>query len=421
MTVAGARTSRWSRGALLRALPSVAAQAVTAAASLLLQVVALLRLGLAQYGAFAVLLALLVGVTALYTGYVGDSLAVLDRHHADYRVGIATSAFAGWIAGFVLAVALSLLLQPGRPMTAVVYGGLVVCWLARETVRRLFIARLEFGRLLVADLGFLVVTVLVLTGLWGLGSLWGLGDGVGLAVLFAAMAAGSIAALVLGVGLLPAIEVRGLRVGVAGVRAVADFAKWRALQAGLRPLSLLVVRLLVAGLVSLSAVGVLEAARLVVAPLQVVVNGSGSFLLGTFAARERADGQDGPAPGTRRLARSAAWSLGGVIAVVGGVVAVLVGLVAPAVAGVDLGVTAVFGWVAYLVVWAAGLPFVSRLVARRRSREIFEVRLLDSAAGLVIVVLALGLGAGVVVVPWLLAATGAYSVWRLSALAGESS
>lgn len=385
-----------------KAVAPVLAQGITAGTSLLLQIVAVRTLGLAEYGAFALLLALLVSVSALYTGYVGDSLAVLDRHDLDVRASLVTSALGGWSLCLITAIAMSSILRPGEVLLLVVYAAAVVCRLAGETVRRLLIARLEFWSLVGSDTCYLLVTVLVLLGLSA-----GAG-GMSLAVLFGAMAAGALAVVGLGLVQLPSREWRGLRPGTSGMPVVASFATWRALQAGLRPAALLAARLLVANLVSLAAVGLLEAARLVVAPLQVVINGASSFLLGRFAACEH-----GGRHGRRDVTLYATWLL------VAGTVfgGVLLTLLADVLGRLLIGHTTtqalVFAWVVYLAVWAAALPSVTEAVSRRMSREVFLIRLVDSVLGLGAAVLVLILDAGTAAVPWMMALAGLYSVWRV--------
>ncbi|QUH06161.1 hypothetical protein HUO13_23010 [Saccharopolyspora erythraea] len=375
-------------------------QGITAGTSLLLQVVAARVLGLAEFGAFAVFLALLVSASALYTGWVGDSLAVLDRHDPDTRAALVSSAAGGWALFFAAGCGAGLVVGDGGAGTAVVYAAMLVCWLAEETVRRLLMARLRFWQLVVNDACYLVGTVAVLALLAATGE-------ITLASLFGAMCAGACAAVVVGIGQLPRDELRQLRPGLAGMRAVASFAAWRSLQATLRPAALLGSRVLVSGVVSLAAVGVLEAGRLVVAPLQVVINGAGSFLLANFAARQRGGG------GTRLSADRAALLLAGATAVGGTLPAVFAGPLGELLIGQPVDPLLVLGWVAYLTVWAAGLPYVTEAVARRMSRQVFTIRLADSAAGLATAAAVLVLGLGIAAVPWTMACGGVLSAWRL--------
>ncbi|CAM02462.1 hypothetical protein [Saccharopolyspora erythraea] len=375
-------------------------QGITAGTSLLLQMVAARVLGLAEFGAFAVFLALLVSASALYTGWVGDSLAVLDRHDPDTRAALVSSAVGGWALLFAAGCGAGLVVGDGGTVTALAYAAMLVCWLAEETIRRLLMARLRFWHLVVNDACYLAGTVAVLALVAAMGE-------ITLASLFGAMCAGACVAVVAGVGQLPREELRQLRPGLAGMRAVASFAVWRSLQATLRPAAMLGSRVLVSGVVSLAAVGLLEAGRLVVAPLQVVINGAGSFLLAGFAARERGGG------GTRLSADRAALLLAAATAVGGTLPAVFARPLGELLIGQPVEPLLVLGWVAYLTVWAAGLPYVTEAVARRMSRRVFTIRLADSAAGLATAAAVLVLGGGIAAVPWAMACGGVLSAWRL--------
>ena len=81
------------------------------------------------------------------------------------------------------------------------------------------------------------------------------------------------------------------------------------------PAQLLIARIIVLQLVSLAAVGAVEAGRLVVAPIQTVINGAGGFLLSSAAERERR-----PQDTSRRMAERAVLLLV-VITILGGCLA----------------------------------------------------------------------------------------------------
>lgn len=400
-----ARNSR-ARGRVSgKLVASVAAQAIAAATSLALQVIAARSLGLAEFGAFAVLLGLLVSASALFIGYVGDGMAVLDRHQPEIRSALVSSALLIFAGCAAVAVGAVLVLRRAEFWLAVVYAAMVVAWLVRESVRRLLMARLEFGRLVVNDAVYLVAALGTVGGFAAAGT-------VSLFALFSAMALGSLVALAVGVLCLPSSELARLRPGLAGMRELAAFGVWRAAQAMLRPVALLLARVLVGATLSLAAVGVLEAGRLVVAPLQVVINGVGGFLLAAFAARERAG-----AGGSGRLADRA-----GVLLLCGTVLGglgfgLLAGPLGVLMTGGPVDVVLVIGWVLYLGTWAVGLPYVSECVARRHSRAVFVTRLVDSLVGLGLAAVVLLGGGPVVLVPFALAVGGAYSVLRLRVLA----
>lgn len=394
------------RGLVGKALAPVLSQGVTAGTSLLLQVIAARTLGLVEFGAFALFLGLLTSASALYTGYVGDSLAVLDRHDPAVRSSLVSSALAGWVFLFVLGSGAALIVLGGKPTAALIYAVMLVCWMVRDTLRRLLIARLRFWDLVFNDVLYLVITM-VSVGTFAL--LLGRST---LSGIFAAMSCGAVVAALVGVLRLPHRERTRLRPGTKAMRQVASFGVWRCLQAALRPTALLGSRVLVAHLLSLAAVGLLEAGRLVVAPLQVVINGAGSFLLGGFAEGERSGDRT-----AQRHGHYAVWALVATTLVGGGVLSLFAVPLGRLLTGQDVSPLLVFGWVVYLAVWAAGLPYVTEVVARRMSREVFLVRVVDSVVGLVLVAGALLIGGGLSAVPWLMSIGGGYSVWRMRRLA----
>lgn len=388
-----------------KAAAPLISQGINAAGSLLLQIVAARTLGLAAYGTFAVCLALLSAATALYSGYVGDSLAVLERQDKDTRATLCASAIVLLLTAFAVAfgVVFVLLHSPGA---ALVFAVMTVLWLVEETFRRILIARLEFWKLVGNDSGY-NATALIIVGVLLL-----IGQHMTLGRIFAAMAAGAISAVALGLVQVPKAERTNLRPGWAAMRVVATFAAWRSAHAALRPTALLLSKALVIGMISLSAAGVLEAGRLVVAPLQVVINGAGSFLLAGFAA-----GEHGRARRNNRMAKYAVWLLLATTVICGSILALLAGPAGRIMTGRPVSPLLVFGWVAYLTVWAVGLPYISEVVARRHSRAVFLARLVDSVLGLALAGVALKLGGGVAVVPWLMAFGGLYAVWRVVRLA----
>ncbi|SNR52047.1 Membrane protein involved in the export of O-antigen and teichoic acid [Haloechinothrix alba] len=386
----------------------VVAQGLTAGTSLLLQVIAARSLGLAEFGAFALFLALLVSAAAVYTGYVGDSLAVLDRHDPRTRSALATSALAAILLCGATAAGAALVVSGGDAALVIAYPAMLACWLCKESVRRLLIARLQFGELVGNDCVYLLGTLATLGVFRWLA-------GVGLLALFTAMAVGAIGAVATGLARLPRRERSGLRPATGGLRRVASFAAWRSAQAGLRPAALLAARVLVANLLSLAAVGMLEAARLVVAPLQVVINGAGSYLLPRFASAE----SEGMAR-TGRLTTRFVWILSVGTLGAGGVLVALSGPVGALLTGTAVDPLLVLGWVVYLTVWGAGLPYVTEVVARRHSRAVFTARLVDALIGLLLVAVLLATGRGVTAVPWAMALGGVYAVWRVRRLAHDT-
>lgn len=408
MTAGGAlkRVSNLGTAVTKRAAAPMISQGINALGSMLLQAAVAHALGLAALGSFAVGLNLLTTATALYTGYVGDSIAVLDRHDRDTRATLVASALTLYGLAFVIAFGtiFALLRSPGA---ALVYAAMTVLWLMEETFRRILMARLEFWRLVVNDSSYNVVTLVIVAVLI-------LADHhhVTLGRIFAGMAVGAATAVVVGLFQVPRTELAQLRPSWAAMRTVATFAAWRSLHAALRPASLLLSGTLVITLISLPASGLLQAGRQVVGPLQVIINGAGSFLLSGFAATEH-----GKAARDNRMARYSLWLLLATVGICGSVLALFAGPAGQLLAGRAVSPLLVFGWTAYLAVWAVGLPYISEVIARKQSRAVFMARLVDSVLGLALAGIAIKLGAGVTVVPWLMSLGGLYSVWRVVRLA----
>ncbi|MBE7188963.1 hypothetical protein [Jatrophihabitans endophyticus] len=389
-----------SRFMLTRAAAAMGSQVANAGTSLALQLIAAHSLGLAGYGAFALCLSLLTTATALYTGYVGDGIVVLGREAQPVRTGLATSALTLLGLSFAAAVVLVFVLHLGGAWVALTYAVMVVGWLTEETGRRILEARLEFFALVLNDTVYAVATlatvaVIVFTG-----------HHLTLLLLLFSMTVGAVAAIATATVQLPAAEYRELRLGRDGVRTVARFSIWRSLQASLRPTQLLLARIALLQLVSLAAVGGVEAGRLVMAPVQTVINGAGGLLLSTSAQTER-----GAMTARERLAE---WSTGILVAVT-----VLTGLVAGVLAhpvgvimtGHPVPPLLIFGWTVYLTTWAAVLPCVTELVARKLTRTVFNIRVADTVIGLAALLVGLACGSSADWTPWLLSIGGVVSAW----------
>lgn len=389
-----------------RAAAAMVSQVCTAGSSLVLQLIAAHTLGLAGYGAFALCLSLLTSATALYTGYVGDGLTVLDRFDARLRSGIGSSAVLLLAVCGALAIGLVLILHLGGVFVAVVYAVMVLGWLVEETGRRILMARLEFWGLVVNDAVYGVVSLAAVAAVVVTG------HHLSLLSLLACMAAGALAAILTAVVQLPGTEFERLHLGRTELRAVASFSVWRALQASLRPAQLLSARVMLLQLISLSTVGAVEAGRLVVAPIQSVINGAGGFLLSTSAYSERH-----PELSSRRLAERATALLVLLTLVGGAGAAALSHPLGKLMAGRPVPATLVLGWTLYLVTWAATLPYVTELVARRRTRAVFNIRLADTLVGVAAMLVGLLGGVDPVWTPWLLSTGGVLSAWLTRRLA----
>src|SRR5690554_5775061 len=129
------------------ALGGIAAQGSQAGASFVLQILAVRLLGLEGLGVFAALYGIVIVATGVATGFVGDSLTVLDRSVTAVRAGLQTW-WAGLSAGLGLIVAAGAWatgMVEGR--TALAFGLATTLFLLEDALRRLLMATLRFWSL----------------------------------------------------------------------------------------------------------------------------------------------------------------------------------------------------------------------------------------------------------------------------------
>jgi O-antigen/teichoic acid export membrane protein len=328
-------------------------------------------LGASGYGTFTILFGGLVVLAAVQGGWVGDSRVVLDRSDDVVRGALAASQVLFTVAAAVAALGGALLLGAVDGAGSALFGVLAALWVLEDAARRLFMARSEFWKLAANDVGYAAVAL----GVLGLTQL--LGHRLTLTTVLASMAAGAAAAVLLAVLQLPREELRGGPCTVTGLRLVASFGLWRSAHSVMRPLSSVALRVIVAAGASRAALGALEAARLAVAPALVVTGGVATFLLPQYA-RETRDG------GRPRWLAGAAWAMVAVSAVYGVAVTIAADVVTPVLTDGRFGLDrlAIAGWAAAAVAFAAGLPAGTALLARRRSRTVFHLRVVDAAVGL---------------------------------------
>jgi O-antigen ligase len=357
-----------------RPLGAIVSQMTVAGTSLLIAVIVVRQLGVAGLGTFSLLFGILITVNSIQTGWIGDSLTVLDRFDAGLRRALFQSQTISVIAIFTVTWALALLVDGVGAATAILFAMASVAWALEETVRRLLIARREFWTLVVND------------GAFALGSLGLLaatsvsGAALTIDTVIIALLAGSIVAIGVGVVQLPRVELARGPAAPSRMRELASFAGWRAVQVGLRPGSQALVRAIVASVASLEAVGQLEAARLLIAPALTVANGAGMFFLPTYADQRR-----------RRVPLKP--SLGGAMLVIAGICAAY-GLVALLLrdslanlltSGESIVPTlAVVSWMLFSIAFGIGLPPGAANVAAGRSRQTFAIRSLDAGIGVAI-------------------------------------
>lgn len=354
-----------------RPLGAIVSQMIVAGSSLLLAIVVLRELGTSGLGTFSLLFGILVTVNSVQTGWIGDSLTVLDRFDPGIRRALFQSQAASILIIGMVTTAFASIVDGVDTTTAMVFGLASVAWAVEETFRRVLIARREFWSLVANDGAFAV-------GAFGLLALViGSGAEVTMLTMMAALLAGAVVAIGVAVMQLPRIElVRGPR-APSRMRELASFAGWRAVQVGLRPGSLAAVRAIVAATATIEAVGELEAARLLIAPALTLVNGAGLYLLPTYADQVKRRVSFRPSVPRAMVAI-------GTIAAAYGVVALLLRsvLVETLTDGNTLVSTAaIASWVLFSIGFGVGLPAGSATVASGQSRRTFGVRMIDAIIG----------------------------------------
>ncbi len=373
-------------------LAAIASQGIVAASSLLLQLVALDRLGEEGLGRFALLFGILITANSVQSGWLGDSLTVLDRFDPGVRRALFRSQLAIVVLVGLVTTLFALPVGGIDTTTALLFGLASVAWVLEETLRRLLIARREFTKLVVNDASFAV-------GSFGfVGFSIAAGATFELRTLVVALLVGALVAIALGLVQLPRSEIIPGDLGPSRMREVASFAIWRAAQIGLRPGSQALVRTIIVAAASYEALGQLEAARLLLAPVLTVVNGAGVYLLPTYSAQVKQG---------RRFQPHVPVAM----AVVGGAAAVYgaIAIIARAPLSDLLGsssttsVLALLSWTAFSVGFGAGVPAGNALVARNQSRTAFNARIVDAVVG-ISVASAFAVGGTVDAVPFGLAA-----------------
>ena len=358
---------------------ALVSQAVVAGSSLLLQVVALRVLGLADFAVFALLVASALPVaTGVHTSLAGDTLTVLDREDPSVRVVLLRLV---WVGAPVVAGVLALLMVAlgyADLVAGAVFTLLLLLWMLEDVLRRLLAARREYWRLVAVDATYAGCSV-------GGALVLSLASEATVTRLLAVMSAACLVALLVGLVLLPSREWRGRASGPGQAARVLSYGGWRALQVTVRPVALLVLRVVVERRAGPEALGLLEAARLLAAPAFVLINGAGNYLLPGYAARRTAATREGtdPAPGLLRLADT------GVVGLVAagaslGVVALVVTPVLEPLLDVDLDRVSVAAWTAYVVAQAAVLPYALLMAALERPRQVLLVQAAALGGGTVL-------------------------------------
>jgi O-antigen/teichoic acid export membrane protein len=389
------------------AVAAVLSNGLAAASSFALQLVAARTLGATGLGRFSLLTSILITVAAVQSGWIGDSLTVLDRFAPATRAALLRSQQGAVVLALVLGGLGAAAFRVVGPDVALVFGVALALWLLEDTARRLLMARKEFWKAVVNDGTYAAAA------LGTLGVFFVTDHSVSLGTLVWAMAIGSGAACVVAAVQLPRHELAasppGTSVDMAGL---TSFAVWRAAQIGLRPATLFLMRAIVAASLSSAALGRLEAGRLLLAPVLVVINGAGLLLLPTYTDRLRR--------GTFSLAsvRKAMLFLAGLALAAGAAALLSADWVGPLVTGGSFEVSrlAIVSWTLLMAGFGAGIPAGLALVAAEQPRQTFVVRTADSVLGLTLALAVVALGQPDLAPAGLAVGAGAGALWMFQRL-----
>ena len=349
-----------------KASAAIISQGIVAAASFALQGLALHELGFAGMADFITLSnGLILVAAAIHTGWVGDSLVVLDRHDLPIRRALFVTSAASAVISFVFGVVGSLIFTDLRFDAALLFGLALTAWLVEETGRRLMMARGEFVALVINDVIFavgslgLIVVVMVtsrLTMTW----------------LVLSLLAGSVISIVAAAVQLPRSEFVVPSRGPVAFGKLASFAAWRSGQLTMRPLGMLLARQAVAVVLSKPALGLLDTGRLVIAPILTAANGFGGFSLPYFTARRD----------THQLGMGIVYKFAAVSAAGAALYLPVALLLSPVFdklsddGAIPAGL--IVSWCIYAAFYSANIPVVNALAAIQQSRVVFWGRCVDS-------------------------------------------
>lgn len=370
------------------------AQIWQAAGSFAIQIAAAHALGAKGLGLMSLCLGIIIISTAVASGLVGDSLTVLDRHDPRVRAGLqAWLAIVMVVGSAVCAGALAALGLLSVTEAAVFFLAAAFFQL-EEVIRRIFMARMAFWRLVIIDTAALVVTLAVIIGS-------SLAHVQGMVSFLAAIALGQVAGCVAGIVMLPQEERALVSLRGAAVREVVSFGGWRGLQVAVGPSGLTLCRLVVVATVGSAALGEVEAARIFTAPAMLAVQGFGSYLLSSYARDKTL-----PVAVLRRRAVKASLLMATMALVMGACITVLLPWLGDLVTGGSFAISsvAVMGWAILAAATASLQPFSSLAVARGRQRAVFGIRVIDVVTGLGILGITLTISPNATATPYAIAA-----------------
>lgn len=369
------------------------AQMWQAVGSFGLQIAAAWTLGAEGLGLVSLSLGVIVLTTALASGMVGDSLVILDRSRPQVRGALQAWALLLALSTSVLA-GVSMAATILTPVQALLFAGALAAFQFEELVRRVFMGVMQFWRLVIVD------TVAVVTALAVVVTV-GLTGTITIEAFFAALLAGQVAGLVPAIALLPAKERVWAPMRGSDFGPVAAFGAWRGAQVAVPQLMLTVARILVTTFAGGVALGLVEGARIFVAPVLLTVQGLGSYLLSSYVR----DSEAGVAALRRRAWRASSLMMVGAF-VVGAAVVALAPYLGHIVSGsnFELDRLTVAGWVVYVVASASFQPFASLAAVKGRQRRVFACRLTDAGFAVVLLTVLLANGVSAAWTPYILAA-----------------
>lgn len=357
-----------------KAAAAMLSQGVVAGSSLVLQILASRRLGSEGLGRFSLLVAILITLNSVQSGWIGDSLNVLDRFDPAVRRALLIYQCSAFVIVGTFGVGLALLIQGVGLQNAAIFGGACVLWAAEETGRRLLIARRDFWPLALND------AVYAISSFTYLGLIAATGYGLTLTHLLISLVVGATAAIAVALLQLPRTELVSIGRARAQMREVAGFAVWRAAQVGLRPGSLAAVRAIVIGTASVAALGQLEGARLMVAPILTVANGAAVYLLPTYVAAVREHHRFRPAIPVAMAGLGATCGVYGLVAIVFS--SPLTRLLTAG--SYDISKLAIVSWVVFAAGFTMGIPLGTAVIAHGASRQVFWARGVDNVVGVIL-------------------------------------
>lgn len=356
-----------------RAAGAAVAQVWQAVGSFGLQIVAAWTLGAEGLGLISLSLGVIVLTTALASGMIGDSLVILDRSERSVRgalqfwalILVAASAV---VAGVIMALTVI------TPMQALLFGAALAAFQVEELVRRIFMGVMQFWRLVVLDSAAVVASLIAIVAFAGTRT-------ITVESFFAALLIGQVVGILVGIVMLPAAERIWVSARGAQFRTVAAFGAWRGAQVAVPQVMLTVYRTLVLAVAGGAALGMVEGARIFVAPVLLIVQGLGSYLLSGYVR----DGGLSVISLRKRAWRASLAMMGGAL-----IIGVVIVLAAPyfghLISGSNFEIQqlTVAGWVLYAMASASFQPFASLAAVRGQQRRVFACRVVDALFAVVL-------------------------------------